>query len=106
MEDHPDVRKCTQPEHPHYDVRWGCPFCPSAQELELSALRAKVDFWKEGWYDQRVATGKMAWEIPIPSYMNRVNCDPRVVLYFHGVYHLLERFFALLKGAISHREEP
>ncbi len=97
----PDVRKCEKPGHPHYDVRWGCPFCPNAKDQEIAALTAKVDFWKEGWFDQRRATGKVAWDFPIPSYLSRVDCDPRLVIYFHGVWVLLEKLFALLEAARS-----
>jgi hypothetical protein len=97
----PDVRKCPIKDHWHYDARWGgCPRCGDRGEAKLQkedkALRAEAASWKEAWYVQREATGRVAWQIPIPYYMSHVPIDPRVFTYFRDVEYLLKGFFKLL----------
>lgn len=99
-----DVRKCEKPGHPHYDTRWGCPSCPRGEEklrLEIAALKADVLAWKDAWFVQRDATGRMAWEIPIVTYLETVDIDPRVFAYFREVETALAGLFKILGWASS-----
>ncbi len=80
------TQACSEPGHPSYDMRWGCPACLT---LEVTALRTSVTNWKDAWYTQRAATGKLAWEVPIVTYLAVVPVDPRVLAYFETVGTLL-----------------
>lgn len=36
-------------------------------------LKRGIDFWKDAWYEQRDATGRMAWTVPNPYYLQNCN---------------------------------
>lgn len=48
----------------------------AAANSEISRLKTQVDFWKEGWWEQRKATGRMAWEVPHPLYLKSATNSP------------------------------
>lgn len=102
----PDIRRC-ETHSCHYDTRWGCPMCPRGEakwKLEREALQASVAAWKDAWFKQREATGKVAWEVPIHSYLS-VEVDPRNYAWHLLVMQLLVGLFRLLHMAMDHAAE-
>ncbi len=66
LEVRPEILRCDQFGHPHYDVRFGCPMCPRGAEkhaIELTKAQEIIKSWKEAWFAQRDATGKLAWKM-------------------------------------------
>lgn len=39
---------------------------------EIVKLKECINFWKDGWHDQREATGRVAWMVPNPYYLHGV----------------------------------
>lgn len=54
----------------HYDPKNGCSGCPSNKDKEIIYLKNEILKWKETWFLQREATGKLGWEIPNPNYLS------------------------------------
>jgi hypothetical protein len=58
------MKPCTK--HKEYDS-----FCHECKDILIAHQKKAIDYWKNAWFEQRDATGKMAWEIPNPWYLTK-----------------------------------
>lgn len=68
---------------------------------DYDKVKQSREDWKNGWCEQREATGKTAWQVPIFSYMKEVPIDPRNFKYMALVDEMMGKFIRVIEFALK-----
>lgn len=90
--------------HDEFDEEHSQTHCIESLARQLTKSKEETLSWRDTWYKQRTATGKMAWEMPNPYYI-KDSKDPYLQSQFKIFLQFASEFIDRPAVSVSMREE-
>lgn len=66
-----NMQHCVEHDVYYNAAFWHCGLCFQQQKDMVMRLEESLKSWREAWFSQRTATGRMAWTVPNPFVLRR-----------------------------------